>query len=179
MPFGNYHLIAKQLILPQTVWCLSVTRKLYPSHMMWHNLWTQTQNISADVNTFSFHFLNIADQAKFHFTEKATFFAGWVEERNSEGFRHDSYCFSQFRLQPLQISLKTSLDLKHARQQILFTSGHEFAVQIPLFGPCLSVSHPLTDPHSDPFCQKRYSWKESQEWKQKCLQTIWWTTKIK
>lgn len=117
MPFDSYHLIVRQLILPQTIWCLSVTRKLYPSHMMWHNLWTQTQNISADVNTFSFHFLNIADQAKFHFTEKATFFAGWVEERNSEEFRHDSYCLSQFRLQPLQISLKTSLDLKRARQQ--------------------------------------------------------------
>lgn len=91
---------------------------------MWHNLWPQTQNISADVNTFSFHFLNIAEQAKFHFTEKDTFFPGWMEERNSEGFRHDS-CLS-VHLVSVHLDcnlcifqLKTSLDCKHARQQNL------------------------------------------------------------
>lgn len=117
MPFDNYHLSVRQLISPQNVWCLSLTRKIYPSHMMWHNLWTQTQNISADVNTFSFHFLNTADQAKFHFTEKATFFALWVEERNSEGLRHDSWVSLCLDCNLCIFQLKTSLDHKHARQQ--------------------------------------------------------------
>lgn len=82
---------------------------------MWHNLWTQTQNISVDVNTFSFHFLNTADQAKFHFTEKATFFALWVEERNSEGLRHDSWVSLCLDCNLGIFQLNPSLDHKHAR----------------------------------------------------------------
>lgn len=84
---------------------------------MWHNLWPQTQNISANVNTFFFHFLNIADQAKFHFTEKATFFPGRVEERNSEGFRHDSCVSVSLDCNLCIFKLKTSQDGKHAKQQ--------------------------------------------------------------
>lgn len=173
MPFDNYHLIVRQLISPQNVWCLSLTRKIYPSHMMWHNLWTQTQNISADVNTFSFHFLNIADQAKFHFTEKATFFALCVEEKNSEGFRHDSWVSLCLDCNLCIFQLKISLEMQGSK--ILFRT--ESVAQVQMLGPCLPASHPLTALRSDPFCQKRYSWKEPQECKQKSLQAFWWTTK--
>lgn len=116
-------------ILPQSVWCLLPTRRFCPSHMMWHNLWPQTQNIPADVNTFSFHFLNTADQAKFHFTEKATFFPGWVEERNWEGFRRDS-CAS--------VHLVCNF-CNFPRSQACKAAKCEFAVGVPALGPCLTA----------------------------------------
>lgn len=116
-------------ILPQSVWCLLPTRRFCPSHMMWHNLWPQTQNIPADVNTFSFHFLNTADQAKFHFTEKATFFPGWGEERNWEGFRRDS-CAS--------VHLVCNF-CNFPRSQACKAAKCEFAVGVPALGPCLTA----------------------------------------
>ena len=138
--FDNYHLIVRQQILPQNIWCLSLTRRFYRSHTMWHNLWPQTQNISVDVNTFSFHFLNIADQAKFHFTEKATFFPGWVEERNPEGFRHDSCVSVSLDCNLCIFQLKTSLDGQQARQQ---------NVNLLLRYWCLGPAKPHCLPSSD------------------------------
>lgn len=116
MLFDNHHLIVRQQILPQNSWCLSLKRRFYPSHMMWHNLWPQTQNISADVNTFSFHVLNIADQAKFHFTEKTTFF---LDRGREKLVRVQTWylCLCPFSLQPLQSSPETSLHHKEAKQR--------------------------------------------------------------
>lgn len=115
MFFYNYHLIVGQQILPQNIWCLSLTRRFCPSHMMWHNLWPQTQNISADVNTFSFHVLNIADQAKFHFTEKTTFFPDCGREKLVR-VQMWYLCLCPFRLQPLQFPAENFPTRKQGRE---------------------------------------------------------------
>lgn len=134
MFFCNYHLVGQQ-ILPQNIWCLSLTRRFCPSHMMWHNLWPQTQNISADVNTFSFHVLNIADQAKFHFTEKTTFFPDCGKEKL---VRVQTWylCLCPFRLQPLQFSAEnfpTSQGSKAEKCEFVVgvQTPREFLISLP------------------------------------------------
>lgn len=132
--FYKYHLIVRQQILPQNIWYLSLTRRFYPSHMMWHNHWPQTQNISADVNTFSFHVLSIADQAKFHFTEKTTFFPDCVEERNLLRFRRDTCISVHLDCNLCSFQLKTPLQGSWAKKWE-FAAGEqtprEFLTSLP------------------------------------------------
>lgn len=176
MFFYDYYLVVRQQILPQNIWCLSLTRRFYPSHMMWHNLWPQTQNISADVNTFSFHVLNIADEAKFHFTEKTTFFPDYVEERNLVEFRRDTCVSVQLECNLCSFQLKTSLHHKEAKEMWICCWGTNSQGVLNLI-----ATSSLTTSCLGALCQKGYSWKssmsESRNLYKHCAEREYWISR--
>lgn len=108
-------------------------------------------------------------QVSFHWKDH---FLSWL--RGREKLVRVQTCYlrlCQFRLQPLQFSAENFPTSQGSKAEKC-----EFAVGAQAPGEFLtSPTSSLTASCSEELCQKRYSWKELQEWKQKSLQTFCWT----